>query len=154
MADSEVLSASVRGRQHTHGHPTKHMGADELAYGLSLISTVVHSDVLKSASCEPSVGTWRIKHLVSGINGVLELVFRCLVHTMSWSVISILSWVCNSLRACWARLLPTADACWKLVWMASIRKTSNSSTRAAVEELAFKKKWLQWVRCTSNMKTD
>ncbi len=73
---------------------------------------------------------------------VLELVFRCLVHTMSWSVIStILSWVCNSLRACWARLLlPTADACWKLVWMASIRKTSNSSTRAAVEELAFKKK--------------
>lgn len=61
---------------------------------------------------------------------------------MSWSVIStVLSWVCNSLSACWARLLlPTADACWKLVWMASIRKMSNSNTRAAVEELACKKR--------------
>lgn len=49
MADSEVLSASVRGRQHTHGYPTQHMRADELADGLSLISTVVHSDILKSA---------------------------------------------------------------------------------------------------------
>lgn len=48
MADSEVLSPSVRGWQHTHGHPTQHMCADELADGLSLISTVVHPDILKS----------------------------------------------------------------------------------------------------------
>lgn len=48
MTNSEVLSASMGGRQHTHGHPTQHMCADELADGLSLISTVVHPDILKS----------------------------------------------------------------------------------------------------------
>ncbi len=65
MADSEVLSASVRGRQHTHGHPTKHMGADELAYGLSLISTVVHSDVLKSALLRAQCGNLKDKNMFS-----------------------------------------------------------------------------------------
>lgn len=58
------------------------------------------------------------------------------LYTINWSVIStVLSWVCSSLRACWARLLlPTADACWKLVWMASMRNMSISSMTAAVED--------------------
>lgn len=56
--------------------------------------------------------------------------------TMSWSVMdTFLSWVCSSLRACWALLLlPTADACWKLVWMASMRKMSISRISAAVDD--------------------
>lgn len=61
------------------------------------------------------------------------------IFTISWSVIStVLSWVCSSLRACWARLLlPTAESCWKLVCMASIRKLNRSSTRAAVDDVAW-----------------
>lgn len=69
-----------------------------------------------------------------------QIQFLVYFSTMSWSVIStLLSWVCSSLRACWARLLePTADACWKFVWMASIRKISISRIRAAVLELDCK----------------
>lgn len=49
VADGEVLSASMRGRKHTHGNSAKHMSTDELADGLSLISAVVHPNILKSS---------------------------------------------------------------------------------------------------------
>lgn len=65
MADSEVLSTSVRGWQHTHGHPTQHMCADELADGLSLISTVVHPDVLKSTLLWAQCGNLEDKNMFS-----------------------------------------------------------------------------------------
>lgn len=57
-------------------------------------------------------------------------------YTINWSVISTaLSWVCSSFRAFWARLLlPTAEVCWKFVWMASIRNMSISSMTAAVDD--------------------
>lgn len=33
--------------EHTHSHPSEHMGADELPNSLALISTVIHPNILK-----------------------------------------------------------------------------------------------------------
>lgn len=47
VADSQVLAAPVRGGEHTHGHPPEHVGANQLANGLTLVSAVIHPNVLK-----------------------------------------------------------------------------------------------------------
>lgn len=48
VADCKVLATAVRWRKDAHGNTTQHMRADELADGLSLVTTVVHPDIFKS----------------------------------------------------------------------------------------------------------
>lgn len=48
MTHSQVLPTAMWGRQHTHGHPPQHVGADQLPDRLALVTAVVHADILKS----------------------------------------------------------------------------------------------------------
>ena len=61
VADGQVLAPPVGGREHTHGHATQHMGADQLADGLALVPAVVHAHVLEGALLGPQGG-----HLCTG----------------------------------------------------------------------------------------
>lgn len=47
VANSQMLAAPMRGRKHTHSHTPEYMGTDQLPYSLALVSTVVHSNILK-----------------------------------------------------------------------------------------------------------
>lgn len=47
MTDSKVLATAMRRRQDTHGNTAQDVCTYQLAYGLSLITTVVHPHILK-----------------------------------------------------------------------------------------------------------